>query len=59
MEGFEPKISAGHQLQTYALDRAATGTGFAECTQFIYTETDRTVDKAEYTEATKDAWNTG
>ena len=25
--GFEPTISAGEQLQTYALDRAATGTG--------------------------------
>jgi len=25
--GFEPTISAGEQLQNYALDRAATGTG--------------------------------
>jgi len=25
--GFEPTISAGEQLQTYTLDRAATGTG--------------------------------
>ena len=25
--GFEPTISAGEQPQTYALDRAATGTG--------------------------------
>ena len=25
--GFEPTISTGEQLQTYALDRAATGTG--------------------------------
>jgi hypothetical protein len=25
--GFEPTISAGERLQTYALDRAATGTG--------------------------------
>ena len=25
--GFEPKISAGEQPQTYALDRADTGTG--------------------------------
>ena len=25
--GFEPKISAGEWPQTYALDRAATGTG--------------------------------
>jgi len=30
--GFEPKISAGEQPQTYALDRAATGTGIF----FIY-----------------------
>ena len=26
--GFEPMISAGEQLQTYALDCTATGTGF-------------------------------
>ena len=26
--GFEPKISAGERTQTYALDRAATGTGY-------------------------------
>ena len=25
--GFEPTISAGEQPQTYALDRASTGTG--------------------------------
>ena len=25
--GFEPAISAGERPQTYALDRAATGTG--------------------------------
>ena len=25
--GLEPTISAGERLQTYALDRAATGTG--------------------------------
>ena len=25
--GFEPTISAGERLQTYALDRAATGVG--------------------------------
>jgi len=25
--GFEPMISAGERQQTYALDRAATGTG--------------------------------
>ena len=27
--GFEPTISAGERLQTYALDRAATGTGLS------------------------------
>ena len=32
--GFEPTISAGKQPQTYALDRAATGTGY-----FLYKET--------------------
>jgi hypothetical protein len=26
--GFKPTISAGERPQTYALDRAATGTGF-------------------------------
>ena len=26
--GFEPTISTGERPQTYALDRAATGTGF-------------------------------
>jgi hypothetical protein len=28
--GFKPVISAGEQPQTYALDRAATGTGFSK-----------------------------
>ena len=28
--GFEPTISAGDRPQTYALDRAATGTRYAE-----------------------------
>ena len=27
--GFEPTISAGERPQTYALDRAASGTGFS------------------------------
>ena len=27
--GFEPTISAGERPKTYALDRAATGTGFS------------------------------
>ena len=26
--GFEPTVSAGERPQTYALDRAVTGTGF-------------------------------
>ena len=30
--GFEPTISAGEQPLTYALDRAATGTGKNPCT---------------------------
>jgi len=29
--GFEPTISAGERLQTYALDRVATGTGELPC----------------------------
>ena len=29
--GFEPTISAGERPQTYALDRAATGTGSVYC----------------------------
>ena len=28
--GFEPTISAGERPQTYALDRAATGTGIVQ-----------------------------
>ena len=28
--GFEPTILAGERLQTYALDRAATGTGITQ-----------------------------
>ena len=33
--GFEPTISAGKRSQTYALDRAATGTGFVIITIII------------------------
>jgi hypothetical protein len=35
--GFEPTISAGERAQTYALDRAASGTGtpFITPTKFI------------------------
>jgi len=29
--GFKPTISAGERPQTYALDRAATGTGMYLC----------------------------
>ena len=36
--GFEPTISAGERPQTYALDRAATGTGFK--LYFLYKFTD-------------------
>ena len=34
--GFEPTISAGERPKTYALDRAATGTGFKVCYCLIY-----------------------
>ena len=33
--GFEPTISAGERPQTYALDRAATGTGIWENTVLL------------------------
>jgi hypothetical protein len=33
--GFEPKISAGERPQTYALDRAAPGTGIVEGIKLI------------------------
>jgi len=33
--GFEPTISAGERPQTYALDGAATGTGFCSWIQNI------------------------
>jgi hypothetical protein len=33
--GLEPTISAGERPQTYALDRAANGTGLASVTTFI------------------------
>ena len=35
--GFEPTISAGERPQTYALDRAATGTGIVKGLQFFKT----------------------
>ena len=34
--GFEPTISAGERPKTYALDRAATGTGGGILVLFIY-----------------------
>ena len=37
--GFEPTISAGERPQTYALDRAATGTGITFITIFKYINT--------------------
>ena len=36
--GFEPTISAGERPKTYALDRAATGTGTAYITSAIFNE---------------------
>ena len=37
--GFEPTISAGERPQTYALDRAATGTGYC-CVYSVETPDD-------------------
>ena len=34
--GFEPTISAGVRLKTYALDRTATGTGYLVIVRVIY-----------------------
>ena len=34
--GFEPKISEGERPQTYALDRAATGTGRIPSSAHLY-----------------------
>ena len=34
--GFEPTISAGERPKTYALDRAATGTGDATLYNILY-----------------------
>ena len=36
--GFEPTISAGERPKTYALDRAATGTGIVYGNIYIYWE---------------------
>ena len=35
--GFEPTISAGERPKTYALDRAATGTGIKSISTLMYT----------------------
>ena len=40
--GFEPTISAGERPDTYALDRAATGTGKNETQSVIFTDSVRT-----------------
>ena len=37
--GFEPTISAAERPQTYALDRAATGTGKLRTKVYLNTET--------------------
>ena len=34
--GFEPTIAAGERPQTYALDRAATGTGIEKHYYILY-----------------------
>ena len=34
--GFEPTFSAGERPQTYALDRAATGTGIPTLTAVLF-----------------------
>ena len=41
--GFEPTISAGERPQTYALDRAATGTGVFYCMYVLIIRTDKLV----------------
>jgi len=45
--GFEPTISAGERPQTYALDRAATGTGsiFYRTPLFYYFKYEQKVNK--------------
>jgi hypothetical protein len=34
--GFKPAVSAGERLQTQALDRAATGTGTPQSTEYLH-----------------------
>ena len=57
---FEPTISAGERPQTYALDRAATGTGKAVCTDthththtHTHTRTHTHTNKESITKPTK------
>jgi hypothetical protein len=40
---FEPTISAGERLQTYALDRAATGTGLGHLYCYVLSYTVNTM----------------
>ena len=46
--GFEPTISAGERPKTYALDRAATGTGGGILVLFIYTRITRLVPNEKF-----------
>ena len=48
--GFEPKISEGERPKTYALDRAATGTGspFGLCCNFRVEYPEEMIPKAHY-----------
>ena len=41
--GFEPIISAGERPKTYALDRAATGTGSTELVLFTISSVGRVI----------------
>jgi len=41
--GFEPTISAGKRPQTYALDRAATGTSISWNTTYKFTDTENVI----------------
>ena len=43
--GFEPTISAGERPQTYALDHAATGTGYAKQFKISYFRTSTEVSQ--------------
>ena len=45
--GFEPTISAGERPQTYALDRAATGTGAVSIEENVVRSPEPGVDVSE------------